>query len=265
MPCSANDADDMTDVPDVPDVSVHTTADGSNTLYSSTYGQTFHSDKGALAESRHVFIEGSKLPLRLSTQKRVRILEVGLGTGLNFVLSAQEARLQDAQLEYYALEKTLLPRAVLEPLNYHVLLNDPDVWQQFLAWRQGVNGVSAAEAVLGFDWHNVKFEVLLGDARARVLDLGHVVCAASHDPARDDYQLVDIVYHDAFSFDANSELWCEVFLQHLGSVLKPGGVLVTYSVKGLVRRRLAAVGFQVEKLPGPVGGKREMLLATKLG
>jgi tRNA U34 5-methylaminomethyl-2-thiouridine-forming methyltransferase MnmC len=44
--------------------------------------------------------------------------------------------------------------------------------------------------------------------------------------------------------------------------LKPNGVLVTYSAKGSVRRAMQAVGFLVEKLPGPPG-KREMLRAFK--
>jgi tRNA U34 5-methylaminomethyl-2-thiouridine-forming methyltransferase MnmC len=45
--------------------------------------------------------------------------------------------------------------------------------------------------------------------------------------------------------------------------LKNGGVLVTYSAKGSVRRAMQQVGFQVEKLPGPPG-KREMLRAKKV-
>ena len=40
------------------------------------------------------------------------------------------------------------------------------------------------------------------------------------------------------------------------------GVLVTYAAKGSVRRAMQAVGFVVERLPGPPG-KREMLRATK--
>jgi tRNA U34 5-methylaminomethyl-2-thiouridine-forming methyltransferase MnmC len=45
--------------------------------------------------------------------------------------------------------------------------------------------------------------------------------------------------------------------------LKKGGVLVTYSAKGSVRRAMKTVGFVVERLPGPPG-KREMLRARKI-
>ena len=46
------------------------------------------------------------------------------------------------------------------------------------------------------------------------------------------------------------------------TALKPNGVLTTYAAKGSVRRAMQAVGFKVERLPGPPG-KREMLRATK--
>jgi tRNA U34 5-methylaminomethyl-2-thiouridine-forming methyltransferase MnmC len=42
-----------------------------------------------------------------------------------------------------------------------------------------------------------------------------------------------------------------------------GGVLVTYSAKGSVRRAMQSSGFLVERLPGPPG-KREMLRAIKV-
>ena len=44
--------------------------------------------------------------------------------------------------------------------------------------------------------------------------------------------------------------------------MKQDACLVTYSVKGTVRRGLKAAGFSVEKLAGPKG-KREMTRATK--
>ena len=45
--------------------------------------------------------------------------------------------------------------------------------------------------------------------------------------------------------------------------MKTGGVLVTYSCKGDVKRALKEAGFVIEKLPGPPG-KREFLRAVKL-
>ncbi len=46
-------------------------------------------------------------------------------------------------------------------------------------------------------------------------------------------------------------------------IINPKGILTTYCAKGIVRRMLQAAGFTVERLPGPPGGKREILRARK--
>ena len=70
------------------------------------------------------------------------------------------------------------------------------------------------------------------------------------------------MYFDAFSPDAQPELWTKSIFTKLYTALKRGGVLTTYSTKGIVKRALEAAGFNIEKLPGPPG-KREILRAVK--
>ncbi|MCV6630599.1 MAG: MnmC family methyltransferase, partial [Flavobacteriaceae bacterium] len=72
----------------------------------------------------------------------------------------------------------------------------------------------------------------------------------------------DLVYFDAFGARVQPELWTEVIFEQMFKAMKPEGILVTYAAKGSVRRAMQAVGFKVERLPGPPG-KREMLRATK--
>ncbi|MCB1757929.1 MAG: hypothetical protein KDJ38_20590, partial [Gammaproteobacteria bacterium] len=72
------------------------------------------------------------------------------------------------------------------------------------------------------------------------------------------------VYLDAFSPESNPELWRPAFLQTLFRSLLPGGRLVSYCVKGRVRRDLQMTGFDVFKTPGPPG-KREVLIAQRPG
>jgi tRNA U34 5-methylaminomethyl-2-thiouridine-forming methyltransferase MnmC len=76
------------------------TGDGSNTIYNPQVGENYHSMHGALQESRHVFVNSglkyfldaapskSPPPAGGETLNIVSILEVGFGTGLNFLLSA---------------------------------------------------------------------------------------------------------------------------------------------------------------------------------
>ena len=46
------------------------------------------------------------------------------------------------------------------------------------------------------------------------------------------------------------------------TLLRPGGVLVTYSAKGTVKQALRAAGFDVTRLPGALG-KRHMVRALR--
>ena len=75
--------------------------------------------------------------------------------------------------------------------------------------------------------------------------------------------LYDIVYFDAFAPEKQPEMWEQSLFDTLYKVLNDGGILTTYCAKGVVRRMLQTAGFTVERLPGPPGGKREILRATK--
>jgi tRNA U34 5-methylaminomethyl-2-thiouridine-forming methyltransferase MnmC len=73
----------------------------------------------------------------------------------------------------------------------------------------------------------------------------------------------NLVYFDAFSPEVEPELWTPDIFQMIKESMTTGGVLVTYSARGEVRRILQSSGFRVERLPGPPG-KREMLRATAI-
>ena len=95
------------------------TADGSNTLYNETIGEHYHSKHGALQESKHVFIEaGLKHAINCFADQEINILEVGFGTGLNFLLSAACCAEQQIPLRYTALEAFPLTIEELESTGY---------------------------------------------------------------------------------------------------------------------------------------------------
>ena len=73
----------------------------------------------------------------------------------------------------------------------------------------------------------------------------------------------DLIYFDAFAPSAQADLWSLAVFAEMYKSLKVGGRLVTYCVKGSVRRTMQEAGFTVEKIPGPPG-KREMARALKL-
>lgn len=71
-----------------------------------------------------------------------------------------------------------------------------------------------------------------------------------------------LVYFDAFAPEKQPEMWTQKLFDRLHVSMEEGGLLTTYCAKGVVRRMLQAAGFVVERLPGPPGGKREILRAT---
>ncbi len=225
---------------------VVTTADGSNSLFSDTYDQTFHSDKGAVAESKHVFLNASGIVDLVAQQehKQLNILEVGFGTGLNFFLTSDLFIAKDISLHYTAFEHSLLTSDVIASLNYDKHLEHLNLYNQFLDFRKNFKEETST---FEFRFENIQLTILLGDALEQ-----SVADAYFH-----------AVYQDAFSPEANPELWSEDFFKRLQKSMLPEAKLTTYSVKGDIRRRLQGLNFEVTKQPGPPNGKREMLMAQK--
>lgn len=241
---------------------VVTTSDGSKTLYSDRYGQTYHSTHGAVTESRTVFLEGSRLQHYLELQRSltqpVRILEIGFGLGLNFLLSADLALQNRAKLAYTAIEHDLINTSVLAELNYRKQLNFPQLADNLLLQLKQFESCNHPAAT---EEHPAAREIS-AFAQGVSLDLRQTLEIIDNWANRfDNHARFDIIYLDAFSPDTNPECWQPSLLNKLHKSLKDNGTLVTYSAKGSVRRGLSDAGFHIEKLPGPPG-KREFLRAS---
>lgn len=216
------------------------TRDNSSTLYVPELDEYYHSTHGAIQESRHVFIEAGLLELaNRNLPPPWKVLEVGLGTGLNALLTCLLAQRNETEIHYHGIEKHPLTAAEAELLNYPVLLGDPraeTVLKQIhqLPWGQ--------QTELSRNFRLYKEHTDLREYRSE-----------------DQFHLI---YFDAFAPEAQPELWTEIIFKKMYRALRPGGHLVTYCVKGRVRRAMHTAGFQVGKLPGPPG-KREMCRAFK--
>ncbi len=221
------------------------TADQSYTLYNKSYKESYHSQKGALTEAKHVFLKGAGVYEYIEQKKDICVLEVGFGTGLNFFLTADTCFDAGIKLSYTALEKDLLDFKIIKKLGYDQFLSQSKTLESFLKWRE----------TLPDKPNTGKYVLSLGNSQLNI----YVGEATRHKMARATY---DAIYLDAFSPSANPELWSVDFLQNLYQALAPTGKLSSYCVKGEIRRRMQSVGFKVEKWPGPPNGKREMLVAS---
>lgn len=242
------------------------TKDGSPTIEGAS-GVTYHSTFGALQESRHIFIDaglravdslkddgGSGLQ---SAAKQLagpgdggegagkpgspplHIFEMGLGTGLNALLSMLEGADSGRHIVYEAVETNPLPLSLIRELNYCRLLGRPE-------WEPVFEQLHAAA------W----------ETPIRLRPNFEIYKSRSDGAAYTLRQPAGLVYYDAFDPVAQPELWPPAIFERLYSQLAAGAFLVTYCCKGSVQRALRSAGFTVEKLPGPPG-KREMLRGKK--
>ena len=83
----------------------------------------YHSTFGALTESQHIFIDKG---IEQCQTGQPRVLEVGMGTGLNAVLTAIWARDNARDVRYWGYELYPLPAATVRQLGYPSIITDPD-------------------------------------------------------------------------------------------------------------------------------------------
>ena len=216
------------------------TDDGSHTLRVEELNEHYHSTFGAVSESKHVFIEAGLHKVLETKRNDISILEIGFGTALNALLTVLEIDAQSPLIHYYGIEAYPLEEKLWRKLNYPYILSDEGEEKLFDKLHRSEWG-EACEISKGFILHKI---------HQKLQDYQH------HG------ELIDLVYFDAFGPDVQPELWILEIFEKIADITSPGGILVTYSCKGSVRRALKAAGFAVEKIPGPKG-KREMLRAVK--
>ncbi|RZK62573.1 MAG: SAM-dependent methyltransferase [Hymenobacter sp.] len=229
-------------LPDAAKIEVRTTADGSPTLYVPALDEHYHSTHGAAQESRHVFMAAGLQPLLgagLGQTQPLQVLEVGLGTGLNALLTLEAAAAAGAHIVYDGYETY--------PLSSEAVAALRPQWQQQPELVQAFDALHAAAWNNAFILHNYLFINKI-QKQIQVAPL----------PAK----YYDLIYFDAFAPEKQPELWTEEVFAKLYAAAAPGAVLVSYCAQGQFRRNLRAAGWLTEKLPGPPG-KREMTRARK--
>jgi len=214
------------------------TSDGSSSIYLPEWDESYHSKHGAIQEAYHVFIKHG-LDL-FEDNSKISILEIGLGTGLNCLITFLEAKKRSLKIVYEGVEAYPLIEEKILLLNYVDELKANYLEEIF----NKIHNVAWNEV------HNIGENMSLKKRKQFFKEIN-------------DKNKFDLIYFDAFGARVQPELWTEDIFAKMFKALHNGGVLVTYSAKGSVRRAMQKAGFLVEKLPGPPG-KREMLRARKI-
>jgi len=216
------------------------TKDGSCTLISSHLDDTYHSINGALNESLHVYINNGIDRIK-ENQQTINILEVGLGTGLNALLTMDYA--PNNIINYIAIEPF--------PLSLEVLKT---YYDGFEILPKSIDNLPKLANLESNKWYAVTPTFNLCLVQDTLQNLGSEIYANLFS------EKIDIVYYDAFAPCKQPEMWDIDVLKKAVDVLKPNGFLTTYCAQGQFKRNLKSLGLRIECTKGPEG-KREMTIA----
>lgn len=217
------------------------TGDGSVTIHLPDWNEQYHSKHGAINEALHVFIETglrhfiAENPSEVSNS--ISILEIGFGTGLNAYLTCLFAEKNSVSIQYTGVEAYPVEASEIKQLNYASQLD---------------TSRSLFEKIHATSWEKPS-EITKNFTLTKQQKFFKDISEENN---------FHLIYFDAFGARVQPELWTEAIFEKMYYALQPQGILVTYAAKGSVRRAMQAVGFTVERLPGPPG-KREMLRALK--
>ncbi|KGO85028.1 SAM-dependent methyltransferase [Flavobacterium rivuli WB 3.3-2 = DSM 21788] len=213
-----------------------TTNDGSVTIYLPEMQETYHSKFGAIQEANHVFIQNG---LHLKQGQPISILEIGFGTGLNAFITFLESVATNQVINYTGVEAYPVAPEHSALLNYVVQM---DAAQHLDTFNEMHSSPWDTEIALNDNFKLTKRKQFFEDIN--------------------DVNKYDLIYFDAFGYPSQPHLWSEEIFFKMYTALKPGGILVTYACRSIIKNNMKAASFTTTKLPGPPG-KREMLRAVK--
>lgn len=234
--------------------------------HSIEYDDIYFSLDNGLEETRHVFLQGNRLPQRwqqlASTAHKgasFTIAETGFGTGLNFLCAWQawNTHVQEAAHKEDA--------NVAQPPKLHFIstelhpLSQADLAAALALWpalAPLASQLLQQYRYIASGWHRLELE---GGQVTLTLLVGDVHSTLPQLQAR-----VDAWFLDGFSPAKNPAMWQPALFSQMARLSAPGATFSTFTSAGMVRRGLQQAGFAVDKVPG-YGRKREMLSGHYIG
>lgn len=223
------------------------------TPYSPRHDDIYHSAAGALAQARHVFLDGNGLPARWRKKSRFTVVETGFGMGVNF-LATWAAWRNDPQrspaLEFVSVEKHPFSASDLRAA-HAAIIDDNAVAQLADALASAWPPLEAGVHRLAFLAGAVTLTLAFGDAGTLLPHLADHGLAA------------DAIYLDGFAPARNPDMWTPAIFASLARIAREDATFATYTSAGLVKRALRDNGFDYLKVAG-FGGKRAMLVGKRV-
>ena len=219
------------------------TADNTETFLNEQVQETYHSQTGAVEEALKKYAIpckirelARKIKEGKSKTSTITILDVCSGLGYNSAMAISEALEEYSQC----------------PIDVTCLEFDPQIIQKIQEVNPPISFFKYYKRLtpknLSFKEGNVSVKVILGDARETSKQLPE--------------NYFDALFFDPFSPKTSPEMWQQPFFKEMFRVLKPEGILATFSCARMVRENMATAGLMYDD--GPIVGRRgQGTIATK--
>ena len=199
------------------------TNDGTISLRSLIYKENFHSNIGALKETKNKFIKPSKL--ERFKNKSIKVLDICFGLGYNSAFLFKELISQSTKLDWFALEIDKRPLNFSINSNFFKNLWDQKVIEIFEELYKKGN----------YTDKEFNCKIIWGDARKKICQIPKHI-------------KFDLIFLDGFSPQKCPEIWTEEFLSKIKQSLNNRGYLITYSSSAAVRKTLIDLGLTIYKI-----------------
>ncbi|MDM0073594.1 FAD-dependent 5-carboxymethylaminomethyl-2-thiouridine(34) oxidoreductase MnmC [Variovorax sp. J2P1-59] len=201
---------------------------------SARFDDIYHTETGAPAQARHVFLAGCGLPGAWAGQPQWRILETGFGFGLNFLTTWQawQADPQRPRLLHFVSIEAF-------PVSREDLLRAASSYPALLGLAEKLaaqwHGLLPGFHRLCLDEGRVLLTLCIGDVQAML---------------RAQRFEADTIFLDGFSPQRNPDMWSADTLKAVSRFARRGTHVATWTIARAVCDALAQNGFQVTKAPG---------------
>jgi len=223
-----------------PIVPARIAVDDDGTPRSVEYGDVYHPRSGALAQARHVFLDGDALASRWRGKDRFVVLETGFGLGNNF-LATWAAWREDPQR--------------CRHLHFISIEGSPPTGDSFAALTRETP-LAPLAAELARQWPALTcnlHRIALEDGGIELLLAFGAVDAWLPQLVA----AVDAFFLDGFAPARNPAMWDAGLFKAMARLAAPDATVATWSAARAVRDGLRGAGFDVAKAAG-TGGKREI-------
>jgi len=205
-------------------LSILKTKDGSISLRSAFYQETFHEDSGAKSESIIKFLNPSQIET-LTTNNTINILDICFGIGYNSASIIDKLMQKGKKVTWRGLEIDKRPLNIaLKNISFR------KSWSVY-----AINFLDSLNKESKWEQNNSHGEILWGDARKKIYELPQSL-------------KFDLILLDPFSPKKCPQLWSEEFLNKLALKMKPTGRLITYCRAAAIRSSLRRAGLELISL-----------------